>query len=143
MPRFLLSNSAWPCHGPLIQEAVAMFTLIPFANDKVLGFRIEGKITGEMLEQMLAVVEAKLQEHPRARIYVEMPAFEGMSVEALYKDLKYGISHWNRFEREAVVTDQRRLEVMVGLADRLIPGVEVKVFPTSEADSARDWIQAL
>lgn len=65
-----------------------MFTLIPFANDKVLGFRIEGKITGEMLEQMLAVVEAKLQEHPRARIYVEMPAFEGMSVEALYKDLK-------------------------------------------------------
>ena len=47
-----------------------MFTLIPFANDKVLGFRIEGKITGEMLEQMLAVVEAKLQEHPRARIYV-------------------------------------------------------------------------
>ena len=120
-----------------------MLTHIPFGNSKVLGFRIEGKITGEMLEQMLAVVEAKLQEHPRARIYVEMPAFEGMSVEALYKDLKYGISHWNRFEREAVVTDQRRLEVMVGLADRLIPGVEVKVFPTSEADSARDWIQAL
>lgn len=120
-----------------------MFTQIPFANDKVIGFRIEGKISGEMLDQMLEAAEAKLQDYSKARIYVEMPVFEGMSAEAFYKDLKYGFKHWTRFEREAVVTDQRWLEVVVGLADHLVPGIDVKAFSTDEVDAARDWIQAL
>lgn len=120
-----------------------MVTQIPFANDKVLGIRIDGKITSEMLDEIYQALDAKLAEHPKARIYVEMPAFEGMSAEAFYRDLKYSLSHWTRFEREAVVTDQHWLEVVASLAGRLLPNVEVKVFPMSEADAARDWIQAL
>ncbi|HCA25985.1 MAG TPA: STAS/SEC14 domain-containing protein, partial [Pseudomonas sp.] len=114
-----------------------MLTHIPFGNSKVLGFRIEGKISAEMLDEMLELIEAKLREHAKVRLYVEMPAFGGMAAEALYKDLKYGISHWNRFEREAVVTDQGWLEKLVGLADRLVPGVEARVFPAAEKDAAR------
>ena len=120
-----------------------MLTHSPCGNSKVLGFRIEGKISAEMLDEMLELIEAKLREHAKVRLYVEIPAFGGMAAEALYKDLKYGISHWNRFEREAVVTDQGWLEKLVGLADRLVPGVEARVFPAAEKDAARDWIQAL
>ena len=120
-----------------------MYTQIPFANDKVLGLRIEGKITSDMLDEICQLLDDKLAHYPKARVYVEMPAFEGMSAEAFFSDLKYSLGHWSRFEREAVVTDQHWLEVVVGLTGRLLPQVEVKVFPTCEVDAARDWIQAL
>tara|TARA_R110000868_G_scaffold101116_2_gene278420 strand:- start:2662 stop:3024 length:363 start_codon:yes stop_codon:yes gene_type:complete len=119
-----------------------MLTSIPFADDRVVGFRIEGKITTDVLDQAIVLIEVALQKHERIRMYVEMPSFDGISVEAFYKDMKYGLSHWGRFEREAVVTDRHWMEKMASLADKLFSSIDVRVFPSDQTDAARDWVQA-
>ncbi|GAA6130587.1 STAS/SEC14 domain-containing protein [Halopseudomonas sabulinigri] len=119
-----------------------MLTSIPFADDRVVGFRIEGKITAEVLDQAIELIEVGLAKYPRVRLYVEMPSFDGISVEAFYKDMKYGLSNWGRFEREAVVTDRHWLEKMASVADKLFSSIDVRVFPSNQTDAARDWVQA-
>jgi len=119
-----------------------MLTSIPFADDRVVGFRIEGRVTTEVLDQAIALIDAALLRHEKVRMYVEMPSFDGISVEAFYKDMKYGLSNWGRFEREAVVTDKHWMEKMAILADKLFSSIDVRVFPSDQTDAARDWIQA-
>lgn len=119
-----------------------MLTSIPFADDRVVGFRIEGKITTEVLDQAIALIDVALQKHEKIRMYVEMPSFDGISVEAFYKDMKYGLNNWGRFEREAVVTDKHWMERMVSVADKLFSSIDVRVFPSDQTDEARDWVQS-
>ncbi|MEH6565505.1 MAG: STAS/SEC14 domain-containing protein [Halopseudomonas sp.] len=119
-----------------------MLTSIPFADDRVVGFRIEERITTEVLDQAIALIEQALEKHPKIRLYVEMPSFDDISVEAFYKDVKFGFTHWGRFEREAVVTDRHWLERMVDIADKLFSSIDLRVFASDQADAARDWVQA-
>lgn len=119
-----------------------MLVSIPFADDRVVGFRIESKVTTEVLDQAIALIEVALEKHDKVRLYVEMPSFDGITVEAFYKDIKYGFSHWSRFEREAVVTDKRWMETMASLADTLFSSIDVRVFRSDQTNEARDWVQA-
>lgn len=119
-----------------------MLISIPFADDRVVGLRIDSTFTSEMLEQAIAQVEAALQKHSKIRLYVEMPRFDGITLQAFYDDMKYGLANRERFEREAVVTDQRWLEIIASVADTLFSSTQVRVFRTDQKEPARDWIQA-
>ena len=45
-----------------------------------------------------------------------------------------------QFEREAVVTDSDWLRRLGVLADKLLPGIDVQVFPRDQLDAAKLWI---
>lgn len=116
-----------------------MLQMINLGSDKVIGMHVESKLTPAEFEKVAAAMEEKLERHQKLRIYAEV-SFGGMSVETFFKDMQYSLNHWNRFEREAIVTGQAWLEATTEVVDKIFPGIEVRAFPISGAETARRWI---
>ncbi|HEY9544404.1 MAG TPA: STAS/SEC14 domain-containing protein [Solimonas sp.] len=117
-----------------------MIENIPFNDDNIAGFRIDGRLTAEAYDGIRDVVDAKLARHQKLRIYVEIANDTRISAEAFFKDLKFALRRWDRFEREAVVTDQGWVQNVASIAGKLMPGIEVKTFATADTAAAKAWI---
>ena len=59
----------------------------------------------------------------------------------MWEDFKVGMEHLTRWERVALVTDIEWIKQTVRLWGFLMPA-STRVFPTSEAARAREWIAA-
>ena len=64
-----------------------------------------------------------------------------MEPGAVWEDFKIAVEHLSRWERVAVVTDVEWIRHAVNVVRFLMPG-EVRLFATSEAATAREWIAA-
>lgn len=119
-----------------------MITPIAFDADNVIGMRIDGRIVAEDMDRIAATVEEKLARYDKLRVYVEVPSFEGISIEGFFKDLQLGLRHWHRFEKEAVVSDEQWMHKLSSLGGHLVPGLEVKTFGSKESVAAKAWVVA-
>jgi hypothetical protein len=75
-----------------------------------------------------------------AGLYYETAGdFAGIDPGAMWEDFKVGMEHLTRWERVAVVTDVEWIKQTIRFFSFLMPGT-MKLFPTSEATQAREWI---
>lgn len=119
-----------------------MITMIPFDADNVVGIRIDGKISTEEFEDAKQTIEDKFGRHEKIRLYAEILSFGGISLEALLKDIKFSLGHWTRFEKEVIVTDKSWLHKVGFAANKVFPGMEVKIYPVEQKDAARQHVMA-
>ena len=119
-----------------------MIELIAVPADNVVGIRVAGKIEKADIERVMLAVEKKLASHAKLRIYVEIDRVQGISLEAFLKDLRFGLPHVRDFEKKAVVSDSKWLEIFVALGDKLFPSIEVRHFASTERAQALDWVQS-
>ena len=68
-----------------------------------------------------------------------MESFEGISIEAFFKDLKFAIKNFRKFDKKAVVTDKAWMQKLGNFSDKLFSSMEIKVFPFEETEEARNW----
>jgi hypothetical protein len=88
---------------------------------------------------LIPAVEAAIAEHGKGRIvYVLGPEFDEYEGEAVWQDLKLGVSHPAAFERIAVVTDARWAGPAIKIFSVLWPG-QARAFPLAELESATRW----
>lgn len=120
-----------------------MLTLIPFDADNVVGLRIEGKISTREFEDAKKAIEEKFGRHEKISLYAEIFSFGGISLEAMLKDIKFSLGHWLRFEKEVIVTDKSWLHKVGFAADKVFPGMEVKVYPVEEREAAQRYVGAV
>ena len=115
--------------------------LISGFPDNVAAFACRGHVTKADYETVLIPdVEKRLMRHEKVRIYYEIPPdFVGIDPGAVWEDTKVGFSHFLRWDRFAVVTDVEWIKQTMKFVGFLMPG-ELRAFPTSEIDQARDWI---
>ena len=118
-----------------------MIEAISGLPDNVAAFACHGHVTKADYESVLVPdIEERLRRHEKVRIYYEIdPDFVGIDPGAVWEDTKVGFSHFLRWERFAVVTDVEWIKQTMKFVGFLMPG-ELRAFPTSEADQARDWI---
>lgn len=110
--------------------------------DQVLAFRATGTLNGEDYDQILARLETLLETQPRIGIVAVMSDFHGVTPEAFWKDLKFGIERigqWHRFPRCALVTDAHWLKALAAFWDPILPGIEMKSFAPGQTDQALTW----
>lgn len=109
----------------------------------ILAFACRGHVTRqEYSEVLIPTVERALQQHEKIRLYYEIgPDFEGIDPSAVWADVKVGMGHLGRWERIAVVTDVAWIENTMKVFSFVIPA-DMRIFPVSDAASARDWIVA-
>jgi len=119
-----------------------MYEVIDGFAEDVVAVRGSGRITGDdYREVVVPAVERATAGGRKARLLVELgPGFEGYDPSAMMADAGLGIAHFGSFERIAVVTDADWIRDALGLFGGLIPG-EVRVFSTTDADAAEDWIR--
>jgi hypothetical protein len=116
-----------------------MIDIIPTNTINVIGCKIDGKINREDIEKLANYIEESLLKNKKLRIYVEVAKLEGISLEALFKDLKLGIKHFNDFDKKAIVTDKEWMKKVAGVADKIFPNIEVRCFSFEEKQKALEW----
>lgn len=116
-----------------------MIEIIPTNADNVIGFKIDGKINTEDMDRIANYIKDKFIENKKLRIYVEVVKLEGISLEALFKDLKLGIKHFYNFDKKAVVTDKEWMKKVAVIADKIFPNIEVRCFSFEDKENALEW----
>ena len=118
-----------------------MIEKLPTFPDNVVAFACHGEVTQRDYQTVLApAVESVLKAHEKVRLYYQVDSdFSGIDAGAVWEDFKVGMAHPLRWERIAVVTDVDWIRTTVRAFGFLMPGA-VKVFPLSDATTARDWV---
>jgi len=117
-----------------------MLELIDIGSDRVLACRIKGKIELDDMERIKTRVAEILEHHDKVRVYVEVENLGGISIEALWEDLKLGFGNLSLFSHKAVVSDARWIAKIAAVANRLFPSIELKHFEPDDRAAARAWI---
>jgi len=122
-------------------QKVQMIELLKGFPDNTIAAAGRGQVTKRDYDTVLVpAVEKALKAHEKVRLYYEIGAdFIGIDSAAAWEDFKVGMGHFFRWERIAVVTDGDWIKNTVRIFSFLMPG-DMKVFPTSEAAQAREWI---
>jgi len=110
--------------------------------DHVGAYRLSGTLGEEDYDRVIADVEARLDRHEKIGIFVDLTGFHDLTIRAGLKDLRYSfgkIFDWNRFPKEAIVTDKQWLKTVAKFADFLIPFVELRSFDPDETEAALAW----
>ena len=118
-----------------------MLEIIPFEEGNIIGFRLKGHIEDEKFDEAVGMIEEKLKDHEKLRVYAEIEKVGGMSVNTLMKDIHFKLKHWRDFEKEAVVSDKGWIETWVNFASRFFPHIEVRHFSFEEKEEAKEWIK--
>ena len=118
-----------------------MIEMLP-APDHVVAVRFFGELTGPDFDAVTAEIEARLARHERIGVVADVTGFDGATLEALGKDLRYNLGklgEWKRFPREAVITDRAWVRSAVKAVDPLVPHIEVRTFDPGETSEALAW----
>jgi hypothetical protein len=112
-------------------------------RDNVVAASAVGRVTRQDYDAVLIPrVEAAAKRYPKIRCYYEIGAdFASMEPGAVWEDFRVGVEYWTRWERVAAVTDVAWIAHVVNALRFLMPG-QIRVFPTSEKEAARAWIEA-
>jgi hypothetical protein len=113
------------------------------APDEIVAFKLSGTLTEEDFDRVVADIEARLGRHKKIGLMVDLTGFHDITLRAGLKDLRYGfgkIFEWNRFPREAIITDKQWLKTLARLASPLVPFVEVRAFVPGEEAEALAWV---
>jgi len=119
-----------------------MFEMLS-APDRIGAYKLSGTLTEEDFDRVVADIEARLKRHQKIGLVIDLSGFHDITLRAGLKDLRYSFGKlfdWNRFPREAIITDKHWLKTMVKLVGPLVPFVEVRTFKPSEDEIALAWV---
>ncbi|NRB40224.1 MAG: STAS/SEC14 domain-containing protein [Pseudomonadales bacterium] len=119
-----------------------MIEVIDVPADNVIGLQMEGKVNKDDICKILSPIRSALEVNDTVNIYVEIDSLEGVSLGAIYEELKVALPKIHRFKKEAVVSDQASLKKWIKLGNTLWWGGEVKYFATCERQQALEWVQS-
>jgi hypothetical protein len=112
------------------------------APDHVIALALDGKLTGEGIQEYRSILEEKLKQHAQLGVYVDLTSLADMSANALIEGTKADIelfSHINQLSRCAFVADKEWPQTIVSFAQQLFPTLEMKVFPSGQREEAKKW----
>jgi hypothetical protein len=114
------------------------------SNDKVLAFRVEGKITTKDIEEIYALIKAKVAYEQPMYIYMEMKEFPGMTFQSVWEEIKQLVPDFTsiikHIEKVALVTDQQWIQKLADAASFVLSNVEQKSFTFNEREEAQKWV---
>jgi hypothetical protein len=112
---------------------------------RVLAYSINGKIEKPDIERVVADMDAKVPTAEKVRLYVEVNEPNGMTPEALFRDLQLGVPRTQyllRIERVAIVTDSNPVRTFANAQAKVARWFETRVFENSQKAEAAAWIQS-
>jgi SpoIIAA-like len=117
--------------------------LIPGLPENVVGFVGKGEVTSDdYTGTLIPAIEAALADHDKIRLlYVLGKDFTGFSGGAMFEDGKVGMTHLGRWEKMAVVADEKWIRTAVEAVGYLIPG-KIKTFTVAQEADASEWVTA-
>jgi hypothetical protein len=105
----------------------------------IVEISIEGTIREADFDHITERLKADLNRHGKLRILEEVRRFEGIDPIALWKDVRFSLSHVNDFTHAAVVADAKWMRTFAEAINSVL-SAKVKAFEPSQMDEARQWL---
>jgi hypothetical protein len=128
----------------LNQEKTTMLEMIDVGDEKIIAYRLGGKITEEEMTAALDIFREKIEKGEKLFVYQEVVSIGGAEIDAMiekfrfFKELGFNFSH---FSKIAVVTHSKWLYKIIDLEDKIFKNVEMKGFPVEEKDKAIEFLK--
>ena len=112
------------------------------SEGNVIIIEAEGKLTDQDYKEILIPrIESVIREQGKARILFDLSDnFRGWNWKALWDDARLGLAHRKDFEKMAVVSNRRWINLATKITAKFVRG-EIKTFLPSQRGDARAWIK--
>jgi hypothetical protein len=119
-----------------------MIASIPFDDENIVGFRLDGEIDEAGVQRVAEEIVAKSAVSGKVRIYGEINNIEGWNnLKAFFTNIQIKFKALGKIEKYAVVSDKKWLENWEKVAEFITPFTDVKLFKTTEREAAIAWLQ--
>ena len=116
-----------------------MIEQIPQSSEKVLGFKLSGKLHDEDYKNFVPVIDAAVTKQGKIRLLAQFSDFHGWDLHALWDDIKFATTHCLAIERIALVGDRKWEEWMAKVC-KPFTMAKINYFAVSEVDAAKEWL---
>lgn len=116
-----------------------MIETIPHSSDKVLAFRLSGKLHDEDYKSFVPQVDEAIQKHGKVRMLAQFHDFQGWDAKALWDDIKFSTTHCTKIERIALV-GEKSWEKWMATVCKPFTMAKIKYFDASELAAAEAWV---
>jgi hypothetical protein len=108
-------------------------------GDKVLGFKMSGKLHDADYKTFVPLVDAAIAKDGKVRILAQFHDFHGWDAHALWDDIKFSTTHCTKIERIALVGEEKWEEWMAKVC-KPFTMAKIKYFDVSQIDAAKAWL---
>ena len=116
-----------------------MIEQIPQSSEKVLGFKLSGKLHDEAYKNFVPVIDGAVTKQGKIRLLAQFNDFHGWDLHALWDDIKFSTTHCTKIERIALVGD-KAWEKWMAKVCKPFTMAKIKYFDLSEVDAAKEWL---
>ena len=119
-----------------------MITQLPISTDSCLGFEVSGKVSLEQQQLWISSIEEILQTYEKVSVMVILGDQAGWGVKAGIEDLKWVLTHMDRLNKIAIVSDSHVWKWLVNLDSPFarIAGIRERHFDLSRKNEAWSWV---
>ncbi|MEB3216184.1 MAG: STAS/SEC14 domain-containing protein [Nostocales cyanobacterium 94392] len=117
-----------------------MIKLLSMDANNVIGILIKGNVNTpdfKLVTNFIAEVEI---HYEFLRIYVEIENVKEIYLEDVFKNLEFTLSHFHRFEKQAIVIDKKLFSQLEQIHCLLTASVKVEYFAFEDKCKALCWI---
>jgi hypothetical protein len=112
---------------------------LPAPSDKVLAFKMSGKLHDEDYKTFVPLVDGAIASWGKVRLLAVFHDFQGWDMHALWDDIKFATTHCTKIERIALVGDKKWEKWMAAVC-KPFTAAKVRYFDASETDAAKAWV---
>ncbi|MEO8350095.1 MAG: STAS/SEC14 domain-containing protein [Chthoniobacteraceae bacterium] len=116
-----------------------MVTPLPQSTERVLGFKLSGKLHDEDYQHFVPALEAAIQKHGKVRMLAHFEDFHGWDLHALWDDTKFSTKHCTDIEKLALVGD-KSWEKWMAVVCKPFTMAKVEYFDVADIDRAWAWL---
>jgi hypothetical protein len=116
-----------------------MIEQLPQRTEKILGFKMSGKLHDEDYKRFVPVIEAAVAKEGKIRLLAQFEDFQGWDLHALWDDIKFSTKHCLDIERIALVGDKTWEKWMAKVCQPFTMA-KIRYFDAAEIDAAWKWL---
>ncbi|HEV3085069.1 MAG TPA: STAS/SEC14 domain-containing protein [Gemmataceae bacterium] len=116
-----------------------MIEQLPESSDKVLAFKMSGKLHDGDYKSFVPVIDAAVAKHGKIRLLAQFHDFQGWDLRALWDDIKFSATHCTKIDRIAMVGD-KAWEKWMAKVCKPFTIAKIRYFDDSEMEAAQAWL---
>jgi hypothetical protein len=116
-----------------------MIEQLPAPSDKVLAFRLSGKLHDADYKTFVPLVDAAIAQQGKVRLLAQFHDFHGWDMHALWDDTKFATTHCTKIERIALV-GEKTWEKWMAAVCKPFTMAKIRYFDASEMAAAQAWL---
>ena len=116
-----------------------MIEQLPSSSEKVLAFKMSGKLHDEDYKTFVPLIDAVAAKQGKVRLLAQFHDFHGWDLHALWDDIKFATTHCTKIERIALV-GEKAWEAWMAKVCKPFTMAKLRYFDASQIDAARAWL---